>query len=204
MASTEDLNLTIQQGRTYACLVRWGQKDSLIYKPITAIAQTAPARLTVPGHGLTDGWSVAVTNVKGMTEINATANKVTGRDYRPATVLDADTIEINAINAAGFRAYASGGYVQYQAPIDLTGYKARMTIRNRQGGTELLTLTTENGRISVDPVARTITLNISAADTALLAWTRGVYDLEMVSNDPTPKVTLIMSGSVAVTKEITT
>lgn len=88
MASTEDLNLTIQQGRTYACLVRWGQKDSLIYKPITAIAQTAPARLTVPGHGLTDGWSVAVTNVKGMTEINATANKVTGRDYRPATVLD--------------------------------------------------------------------------------------------------------------------
>ena len=204
MASTEDLNLTIQQGRTYTTLVRWGQKDSLIYKPITAIAQTAPARLTVPGHGLTDGWSVAVTNVKGMTEINATANKVTGRDYRPATVLDADTIEINAINAAGFRAYASGGYVQYQAPIDVTGYKARMTIKNRVGGTVLYTLTTENGGIVIDAAANLVTLNISAVDTAAMTFTTGVYDLEMVSGATPAVVTALLSGRVTVSKEVTT
>ena len=204
MASTEDLNLTIQQGRTYTTLVRWGQKDSIIYKPITAIAQTAPARLTVPGHNLTDGWNVAVTNVKGMTEINATANKVTGRDYRPATVLDADTIEINAINAAGFRAYASGGYVQYQAPIDVTGYKARMTIKNRVGGTVLYTLTTENGGIVIDAAAKLVTLNISAADTTLMTFTTGVYDLEMVSGATPAVVTALISGRVTVTREVTT
>ena len=73
MAATKDL--TIQQGRTFSLALRW-ESQPVVYRPITAIAQTAPARLTVPTHGVPDGWRVAITNVKGMTEINAEANKL--------------------------------------------------------------------------------------------------------------------------------
>ena len=60
MASTKDL--TIQQGRTFSLALRW-ESPPVVYRPITAIAQTAPARLTVPAHGVPDGWRVAITNV---------------------------------------------------------------------------------------------------------------------------------------------
>ena len=201
MAATKDL--TIQQGRTFSLALRW-ESPPVVYRPITAIAQTAPARLTVPAHGVPDGWRVAITNVKGMTEINAEANKLTSRDYHQATVLDANTVEINDINAAGFKAYTSGGYIQFDTPVDLTGFTARMTIKNRVGGTVLYTLTTENGGIVIDAAANLVTLNISAVDTAAMTFTTGVYDLEMVSGATPAVVTALLSGRVTVSKEVTT
>lgn len=200
MAATKDL--TIQQGRTFSLALRW-ESPPIIYRPITAIAQTAPARLTVPTHGVPDGWRVAITNVKGMTEINAEANKLTSRDYHQATVIDANTIEINDINASGFKEYVSGGYVQFNTPTNLVGFTARMSIKNKVGGTELFSLTTTNGRITIDAAARIIALNISADDTAAITWASGVYDLEMVSGDTPPVVTALLSGRVTVTKEVT-
>ena len=139
-----------------------------------------------------------------MTEINAEANKLTSRDYHQATVLDANTVEINDINAAGFKPYASGGYIQFGTPVYLTGFKARMTIKNRVGGTVLYTLTTENGGIVIDAAANLVTLNISAADTTLMTFTTGVYDLEMVSGATPAIVTALLSGRVTVSKEVTT
>ena len=201
MASTKDL--TIPQGRTFSLALRW-ETAPVIYKAITGIAQTAPVRITVPTHGVPDGWRVAITNVKGMTEINAEANKLTSRDYHQATVLDVNTVEINDINAAGFKPYASGGYIQFGTPVDLTGFKARMAIKNRVGGTVLYTLTTENGGIVIDAAAKLVTLNISAADTTLMTFTTGVYDLEMVSGATPAVVTALLSGRVTVTREVTT
>ena len=201
MAATEDL--TIQQGRTFSLAIRW-ESPPIVYRPITAIAHTAPARLTVPTHGVPDGWRVAITNVKGMTEINAEANKLTSRDYHQATVVDANTLDINDINAAGYKAYTSGGYIQYGTPVDLTGFEARMAIKNRVGGTTLCMLTTEFGGITIDAAARIITLNISAVDTAAMTFTTGVYDLEMVSGATPAVVTALLSGRVTVTKEVTT
>ena len=201
MASTKDL--TISQGRTFSLALRW-ETAPVIYKAITAITQTAPVRITVPAHGIPNGWRVAITNVKGMTAINADANKINDRDYHQATVLDANTIEINDINASGFKEYISGGYAQFNTPTNLVDFKARMSIKNKVGGTELLSLTTENGRITIDAGARIVALTISAADTTALIWTSGVYDLEMVSPDATPVVTALLSGKVSVTKEVTT
>ena len=201
VAATKDL--TIQQGRTFSLALRW-ESPPIVYRPITAIAQTAPARLTVPAHGVPDGWRVAITNVKGMTEINAEANKLTSRDYHQATVLDANTIDINDINAAGFKPYTSGGYIQFNTPVDLTGFKARMKIKNRVGGTTLYTLTTENGALAIDAAAKIITIDISESDTAAMTFTTGVYDLEMVSGATPAVVTALLSGRVTVTKEVTT
>lgn len=204
MAASKDL--VVQQGKTFSLVVRW-ESDPVVYKAITAISQTAPVRLTVAGHGMPDGWNGAVTNVKGMTEINAEANKVRDSDYNPVTVIDADTIEINAINAAGFKAYVSGGYIQYNTPVDLTGFVARMSVKDKVGGTVLASTEAAHSpldviTITVDVTPKTITLTIEATDTAALTWKSGVYDLEMVS--PTGVVTAILSGKVSVSREVTT
>lgn len=194
-------NLTVQQGKTFSQLVRW-ETSPIIYKPITAITKAAPVGITCTAHGIPDGWNVAVVSVKGMTQINASALPPKAKDYHKATVVNTNTVELNDVNSADYSTYTSGGYLQFNTPVDLTGFTARMTVRNKVGGTELLSLTTENLKLVIDPVAYTIKLILSATETAALTWTKGVYDLEMVS--PTGFVTAILSGSITVTKEVTT
>lgn len=193
-------DLVIEQGKTFGKTLRW-ETGPVVYKPITAITQAAPARITCPLHGLVNGWRVAVVSVKGMTQINGSTPPKT-KDYTKATVIDVNTIELNAVNAADFKPYTSGGYVQYNTPVDLSGYTARMAIKDRVGGTVLLSLSTANNRIVLDNTAKTIRLSIPATDTAAITWTKGVYDLEMVSAGG--DVSRLMSGSVSVIKEVTT
>jgi hypothetical protein len=142
-----------------------------------------------------------------MTELNAEANAVKDGDYKPITVVDVDHIEINEINAAGFKAYLSGGYVQFNSPVDLAGYVARMQIKDKVGGAVLASSLVGDAplnivTLTVDNVAKTILLAISATATAAIAWKKGFYEIEMVS--PTGVVTAILSGVVNVTKEVTT
>ena len=198
MAASKDLLLT--QGKTFTMTLRW-ETAPICYRPISAIAQSAPVRLTVPAHGCPDGWRAAVTGVKGMAEINGEANRLKSGDYRTVTVLDADTIEFNEVDAASFRAYVSGGHLQYNTPVDLTGATARMTIKDKVGGRVLHALTTENGSIAIDATGHLITLDISAATTETFAWKSGVYDLEIVQG---VVVTALLAGKVSVSKEVTT
>lgn len=87
------------------------------------------------------------------------------------------------------------------APIDLTGYTARMQIRtSARAATATLALTTENGRIALGGAAGTITLSISAVDTAALAARPYVYDLELVTG---ASVTRLLDGECLVTPEVT-
>ena len=204
MADTKDLPLV--QGKTFALVLRW-ETEPVIYRSITAIQQTAPVRLTVNTTGLPDGWRCAVTNVRGMTEINAEANALREKDFNPVTIVDATTLEINSINAAGFKPYVSGGILQFNTPVSLTGYTGRLQIKDKVGGTVLAS--TEAGdaplnilNVALDTAHSTITITISATATAGLTWAKGVYELEMVS--PTGVVTAILSGKVTVAKEVTT
>ena len=204
MAETKDL--TINQGKTFNLVFRW-ETQPIVYKAITAISQSAPVRLTVPEHGAPNGWSMAVTNVKGMTEINAAANAIKDKDYHEATVIDPNTIEFNEINAAGFKPYVSGGFIQYNTPDDLTGCRARMQIRDKVGGTvqastELVDSPLNILTITINEQGKYSTLSISATDTATITWKKGTYDIEMVS--PSGTVTALLTGAVTVTKEITT
>lgn len=197
VAKTE---LTVYQGKTFSRILRW-EAAPIVYKPITAIEQSAPIRLTVPSHGLPNGWRAAVSSIRGMPEINA-GSPIKAKDYEKATVVDEDTIEFNNVNAVGFRAYVSGGILQYNTPVDLTGMAARMAVKDKVGGAVLATLTTENNGIILDNTAKTIQIFITATDTALFTWKKGVYDLEMVGSDGT--VTLLLSGTISVDKEVTT
>jgi hypothetical protein len=197
--ATKKQDLVLEQGRTFTQVIRWS-KPPIVYKPVTAITQTAPVSITSTGHGVPDGWKVAVVSAKGMTQINA-STPPKDKEYRIATVVDVNTLQLNEVNAAGYSAYTSGGYVQYDTPVDMAGYTARMSIKDKVGGTELLRLTTENNRIVIDNNAKTITLTISATDTAGITFKKGVYDLEMVSSGGV--VTALLTGNVSVTQEVT-
>ena len=195
------LDLTILQGKTFSQIVRW-ETEPIIYKAISGITTAAPAVITCTGHSVPNNWRVAIVSVKGMTQINAENDPPKDSDYHQATVLNANTIELNDVNAAGFKAYTSGGYVQYNTPHDLTGYEARMTIRDKIGGTALDTLTDVNGKLVISTTDHYVKILIDATTTALYTWTSGVYDLEVES--PTGEVTQLLYGKVKVTKEVTT
>ena len=191
---------TIYQGRTFKRVIRW-ETEPVVYKPITAIAKTAPVAITATGHGLKSGWYAAITDVVGMAQINAPANSPKDGDYHQVTFVDADTITLNGISAASYGAYTSGGYIRYNTPASLAGAVVRATVRNRVGGTALQVLSSATGEIAIDDTEHTITVTLTAAVTELITYTRGVYDLEV---DIAGDVTLLTSGTVVVVPEITT
>lgn len=195
--------LEIRQGETFQRIVRW-EKPPFVYKLISAISQAAPAVVTAPLHGLVSGWRAAVVSSNGMEEINAAHAPPRDTEFRQATVIDVNNVELNDVNSADFSAYTGGGYLQYYTPEDLTGYTARMTIRDRIGGSVLLTLTSgaPDNRITISNVTKTITIIISAVDTAAYTATSAVYDLEMVSASGV--VTTLMFGQITLKKEATT
>lgn len=92
------------------------------------------------------------------------------------------------------------------APIDLTGYTARMHIREElEDIATLEEMTTENSggisQIVLGAALGTIQLLFADSETAAMTWESGVYDLELES--PLGVVTRILEGPVVLIKEVT-
>lgn len=187
------LDLHIVQGATLRDNLRLMQ-PRYEYRPITALGGS-PLRLTVD-HGLSGDWLAWVEGVNGMQGVNRSPR--TESPHR-VTVVDAATLEINALSAFGLN--PSGGQLIYKPPVDLTGATARMQIRAQVGGAVLLELTTANGDLAFTGPG-TITRTLSAAQTAALTWTEAVYDLEVEYADGT--VQRYLQGTVTVSREVTT
>lgn len=185
-------DLHIVQGSTLRDTLRLMQ-PRYEYRPITALGGS-PLRLTVD-HGLPGNWLAWVQGVSGMQDINRSQREKPHR----VTVVDASTLEINALSAFGLN--PSGGQLIYKPPVDLTGAEARMQIRAGLGGALLLELTTETGGLAITGPG-TLTRTMSAAQTAALTWTDGVYDLEVEYADGT--VQRYLQGAVTVSREVTT
>lgn len=186
-------DLRIEQGATLRDTLRLMQ-PRYEYRPITSIGGS-PLRLTVD-HGLPGDWLAWVEGVSGMQGVNRAPR--TEKPHR-VKVIDPATLEINALSAFGLT--PSGGQLIYKPPVDLTGATARMQIRAQLGGAVLLELTTENGALAINSLG-TITRTLSAAQTAALTWTDGVYDLEVQFPDGT--VQRYLQGAVTVSREVTT
>lgn len=195
-------DFTLRKGATFEATVRW-ERPVTAYRAISAIQKTAPARLTVTDHGVPNGWMVAITGAKGMKQINAANFPPKDKDYVKATAVDANTLELNDIDATGFGTYtANTATLRYYVPADLVGFTARLQARLKVDDTAtVLELTTENGGIALDNASKTITLNLSAAATAALTWKKAVYDLELAG--PSAVVVPLLSGTITVEKEIT-
>ena len=114
----QKLTLTIRKGSAENIPIRLEQ-SAWSYATISAVAQTAPLRITAPAHGIPDGWRVAIMNVKAVGDFGATNNPPKDNELHVVTVIDAGTVEFNAINGAAFRAHTSGGQLSWHTPVDL-------------------------------------------------------------------------------------
>lgn len=167
------IDLPIIPGTTYRDTVRLMQ-PAYTYKPITAIGG-APVRLTVPDHALETVWAVWVRGVVGMPDLNKEPRR---QDPHRATVIDADTLEINDLSATGLS--PTGGELIYLLPVDLTGTAVVMTwTRN---GAVVLTLTLGAGLTELGPgsVERAMTPEQSAL---LRAGDTYVMDVQYANGD---------------------
>ena len=88
-------------------------------------------------------------------------------------------------------------------PQNLTGYTARMQVRDTTDDTDgsVLTLTTENSRISLGGVGGTIALLVDASTMAAIPAMQYVYDMELISSAGI--VTRLVQGTFIVDAEVT-
>jgi len=85
---------------------------------------------------------------------------------------------------------------------DLSSHTARLQVRaNKDSTTVLLEMTSQGGQIVLAAVSPNIKLVLTAAVTALITWTEGVYDLELV--EPGGKVIRLLEGLARVSGEVT-
>ena len=187
------LNLKVYQGSTFREVLRY-ESSIKAYKPITGITKTAPIVINAPAHGMPNGWRTTVAGVSGMKEINST-------DYYIVSEATEDTVTFNSVNAINFNTYTTGGVLEYNVPVDITGYTGRMQVRAKlKDDLVLLELTTETGGIIIDATLKTITIFISATIATNLSFTSGIYSLELVRGT---EVIPFVSGSISVIQEVT-
>lgn len=193
-------DITIRKGSTFADTIYYAQ-PVLTVKPITGITKSGQAVVTSAGHGVAVDWWAWIVGAAGMDKINHRAEdlKNLNKAYR-AYYVDANTLRLD-LDTSRFSTYTSGGELLYLPPVDLTGYTARMQIRQPDAdGVVVHSLTTEDGGLTLSANGE-INRLISAAATELFDFECGVYDLELVS--AAGVVTPIVRGSVELQDEVT-
>jgi len=194
MASPIKLNLKIYQGSTFKQVLRW-ESATKVYVPITAITKSAPLVVTAPAHDIPVGWRARITNAGGMKEANLL-------DYQIVTSTTTDTVTFNQVNSLSFTPYTSGGVVEYNQPVSISGLTARMQIREKLTSSAIIhELTTENGGVVFNNTFKTITLTIPDEITTALNFVSGVYTLEFETAGG--EVSTFARGSVSLEKEVT-
>ena len=195
MSTPAKINYKMYQGSTFSEVLRW-ESSTKKYVDITAISKTAPVIITTESHTIPNNWRVKITNVLGMKEINDSEN------YHVVTVLSPTSLELNAVNALAYTSYTSGGVVEYNEPVDLSVYTARMQIREKlDSPTVIYELTTENDGIVLNSVDSTINLSIPANITETFTFKKAVYSIELI-NTNNSSVTTFVQGSITLSNEV--
>jgi len=139
-----------------------------------------------------------------MSELNIDAG-LKDRDFRRAAVTTTDDIQLNNVDSSSFKAYKSGGHIAFYAPIDLSAYAtARMEVKDKVGGTQLLLLLTSSGGLEIDSAANTLWINMTAAESAALDFSGGVFDIELVTAGGLVKAVCSSESVLTVDSEVTT
>jgi len=88
------------------------------------------------------------------------------------------------------------------APIDVTGFDARMQLRKSTTYSDFeAEFTVANSRVAIGTTDGKITFSMTATDSALLDVSAGVYDIEVI--DDSNNVFLAMSGQYEIIGEVT-
>jgi hypothetical protein len=108
------------------------------------------------------------------------------------------TIEKGATNTIQMTWLDSDGVT----PVNLTGFTGDMQVRRTVNDTTaLLTMTTENGGITLGGVAGTVTLTFDADGTRALVVNTGVYDVFLTS--PGGVITKFIKGTITFDAAVT-
>jgi hypothetical protein len=95
--------------------------------------------------------------------------------------------------------YISGGIAT--VPMNLTGYTARLQVRSLPSDPDaVLTLTTENGGITITALTGFVAVTATATQTTAIDEGTYVYDIELVNGSI---VTRLAQGQVVVSPEVT-
>lgn len=189
-------NLEIIQGATFTAAWNW-YGGGKVCRLIGNLTPGCPTLISLTGHGLptASNTPVFISHVKGATRANT-------KDDTPvlATWVDLNTFFIDMDTVA--QTYTSNtGLLTYFAPKDLTGWTARMQIRESiDDVTEILELLSPTD-IAITVNDAKIAVTISAAVTTALDFDEAVYDLELI--DVAGAVTRFAEGLVTLRKEVT-
>ncbi len=221
MSRPQTLDLAIPQGKTFSHVLRWDQGVYAFkeFAAAGAIVQLAPLRIkTAAAHGMPDGWSFRITNVLGMTQLNSrldnhepnyVARAVSGQLDQVEVlevVGEGETAYLREVNAAGFSAYVSGGYIEYALPVDLLGMTMRWMARKSFDAADpavfdySTTLNANGSGIVLDNTAKTVTLQIALLDTAALDFDSLLHEIEVT--DSAGKKPLFVAGRLTLDREL--
>ena len=191
-------NLTIYQGATFRWPFYW-YSETEVSKTISAVDTTYPTLLTVTSHGLpTSDVPVAIFGVASW--INSKSTALADRIY--ATKVDANTVSVK-VNGIGQEEYSgTEGRLVYNSPVNLSsGWVARMHIRESvDAATVIQEFTDTDGQITLGSDGL-VELVLTEAETDLLDFSSGVYDLELESG--AGEVVRIAEGKVTLKKQVT-
>ncbi len=186
----EQIDLTITRGKTFEFGFLYAD-DEPRQVLITGMPSKVPLRLTVPGHGLPDGWPFWVSCVKSPAELNTSvesgdAAEVMGADPYFVKVVDLDTIEVPGVIAACWKGFSGPGVLLTRPPVDLTGWHCRAQARDKVGGRVLHSwhsdpAQTPDSPAIVDAALAQFVLTMTADAAQALTWKKAVYDLEAIA-----------------------
>jgi hypothetical protein len=121
-------NLVITQGEDFDPTYRWAN-EPWIYKPIAAVTALTPLTMTVTGHGLTEGYPVAIAELPGLDALQAGAWPPEASQWYEVHVVDVNTVQLNSVDAARLGgAYTSGGMLGWLTPAFAAGMTAELNI----------------------------------------------------------------------------
>lgn len=184
-------DLCVEVGASFRLPIQWSSLP-LVYKDVTASTDSAPLTLTVPSHGLVDGWAVALRDFAGvLKELNAADWPPTQDDFRIATVVDANTIVLNEVDAG---AYTSGGIVAYFTPISLAGMSGLFNIYPVPAPVGTPPVPFLSVALEFDDALKTITAALTNVDTATM--TSPTYRYAMFVTDVDGVVTVLREGGI--------
>ena len=193
------INFKVYQGSTFQEVLRW-ESATKTYATISAISKAAPCVITVNSGQPTPpvNWRVRVTGVTGMKEIN----QLSDSDYYLTSAISSNNITINTINSAAYTTYTSGGIIEWNTPVPIAGYTAKMQIRESiDSSTVILELTTANGGIVIDTTNFTIGINMTSNQTAAFTFINAVYSLELTNVGGA--VQTFVNGNLSLVPEVT-
>lgn len=181
-------NIEIEQGETW--------NPTLTYQ--SDYRKVDDANISATGTTLTS--RTAAFSAADVGKSISLAGAGTARGALVTTISSVASATSATVALAATFAAASADLLIY-APVDLSGFSARMTVRD-SAAAEVVSLTTANSRISLGGTAGTVGLLLSATVSAGLPFGVHNYDLELVSGSGV--VTKLLKGQFTVIREQTT